>query len=207
MGKRKRQVLFLLSKAYDFDEVVALDDSDGEILKDSFFGEREWGWMTREEILRNIAGDDIGKDLDGAFSPLTGMVLEIAPRALQDEYKIRSEITTRLADVLKRGNVGTPEMTESLEKFEGFVQFVRRKLLPFRHSPEFKKRWGSLRTSCYAAIRSLKKQGLIESEARIEQDLSTESMANEFMRHAHSEVFRITLAGRVVAVGTPQEHP
>jgi hypothetical protein len=157
MGKRKRQVLRVLAEAYSSD---AAESGDPEV------EEPQWGWMTREEILVGVISVGTGKKIDQTYSPMTGLVLEVAPQALQVRYHNLADTAHQITAGTYPPQEGWAMLAKKLEDFQQLENLVKGSLLPLRHGFEFKKRWGATRSSCYAAIRALEKQGFIESEER-----------------------------------------
>lgn len=168
-GKRKRQVLIVLNKEYEEAKAAADDtlgwieeDEDYELFADSL-DEQSWGLMSREEILREAASAETGKDLRARGGALTGLILEIAPEALREEYLARHAAID---------SARTPRLqpTEVMVAMRELHVFVRGRVRPLRLTPRFKKRWGALRSSTYAAIRALEAQGFIERRSDEKKD-------------------------------------
>ncbi len=158
-GKRKRQVLTVLNKEYEEAEAEAADtrewleeDEDYELFA-GILDEQNWGLMSREEILREVASAETGKDLRARGGALTGLILEVAPEDLWQEYLAKAAAVDSAKTHLR-----PPEWIPAIREL---ALFVHKNIRPLRLTPRFKKRWGALRSSTYAAIRALEKQGYI----------------------------------------------
>ncbi len=182
-GKRKRQVLTVLNEEYEEAETYAADsrewltEDDYTLFADKL-DEQSWGLMTREEVLREVASLETGKDLSVRGSVLTGLILEVAPEDLRREYLAKAAEV----DLALRPRIQSAELVAALRELRFFLH---KNIQPLRLTPQFKKRWGALRSSTYAAIRALEAQGFIERRSDEKKDY-----------------FRITKKGRD-AVGEP----
>jgi transposase len=170
MGKRKRQVLEILNRSYEHGRRSAkrfkeheeadlyLKEGHLEVYEDlkELFTEANLGWVSREHIFSSAAGEELPPSpwLKLPIGDETRMLLEVAPPNVRAEYD-------RLAEAADKARTSKNEL-ESWGKWIKLIEFELAHVKTLKNREAFQKRWGALKSSVYAAIRVLEKEGLIE---------------------------------------------
>ncbi len=171
MGKRKRQILRALGAERYFWNLILEPGSTHK--KAGFERISHLTALTPEKILASIAEQEEKRFMPQFVTPLDGMLLTVASDEIRSNIKgiiLKNDLlfvypSDPFAYLLKLQYKLDDHLGLITQRGEAELDiYITEKLLPLKNSNEFHKRWGSLRRSCYAALKALEEQKYIYRE-------------------------------------------